>query len=167
VGQQDAYGKNEQDASTSSATVLLQSDQLPKSGRAQTSRRVRRRTPGGTAGDPGRRCRADRDQPPTGDIFTWTGCRKTVCWLSITPARPAEPVVPGLVDRSLPPRQHEFAARLLVRAITEAPTDAVAGSLATGYREGRRIGELRRPSGRRSAKRRRSSERSTMPATNH
>jgi len=57
------------------------------------------------------------------------------------------------LDLNLPPRQYEFATRLLVRAITDAPTDAITGSMATAYREGKRIGELRRHPGRRSAKR--------------
>lgn len=57
------------------------------------------------------------------------------------------------LDLTVPPRQYEFATRLLVQAIINAPTDAIAGSLSTAYHEGRRIGELRRPAGRRSAKR--------------
>jgi len=69
--------------------------------------------------------------------------------------RPAKRYRAGEVtlELTLPPRQYEFATGLLVRAITDAPTDAITGSLSTAYREGRRIGELRRPAGRRSAKR--------------
>ena len=52
------------------------------------------------------------------------------------------------LDLSLPARQYEFAARLLAQAIEAAPGDAVASSLATARQEGRRLGELRRTTGR-------------------
>lgn len=61
------------------------------------------------------------------------------------------------LDLSLPPRQYEFAARLLAHGIEADPRDAVASSLAVARREGRRIGELRKGVGR-AAKRRRAED---------
>jgi len=59
------------------------------------------------------------------------------------------------LDLSVPPRHYEFAARLLAKAISEQPTDAVAGSLEVAYAEGKRVGALRKPPGRLGAKRNR------------
>jgi len=53
------------------------------------------------------------------------------------------------LDLSLPPRQYEFAARLLAQAIEADPHDAVTSAHAVARREGRRIGELRRTPSRR------------------
>lgn len=72
--------------------------------------------------------------------------------------RPAKRYVAAEIelDLSVPPRHYEFAARLLAQAITAAPTDAVTGSMAVARTEGERVGALRRPAGRASAKRNRS-----------
>jgi predicted ArsR family transcriptional regulator len=51
------------------------------------------------------------------------------------------------LDLNLPPRQYEFAARVLARAIVDDPRDAEASSLRVAREEGRRIGELRRTVG--------------------
>jgi predicted ArsR family transcriptional regulator len=59
------------------------------------------------------------------------------------------------LDLTLPPRHYEFAARLLAQAITDSPADAVSGSLRVAYDEGVRVGALRRPAGRSTAKRNR------------
>jgi predicted ArsR family transcriptional regulator len=71
--------------------------------------------------------------------------------------RPAKRYLAGDIelDLTLPPRHYELATRVLARAITEAPTNAVAGSLRSANDEGLRVGALRRPVGRPSAKRQR------------
>lgn len=56
------------------------------------------------------------------------------------------------VELSVPARHYVFAARLLARAVSEQPTDAVAASYDAARDEGRRIGESRRPT---AARRRR------------
>jgi predicted ArsR family transcriptional regulator len=48
------------------------------------------------------------------------------------------------LDLSVPPRQYEFVARLLARAIVDDPHDAEASSLRVAREEGRRVGALRR-----------------------
>ena len=57
------------------------------------------------------------------------------------------------LDLSVPPRDYEFAARLLAQGIVCSPDDAVAGSVNVARDEGERIGSLRRPAGRPSPKR--------------
>jgi predicted ArsR family transcriptional regulator len=71
--------------------------------------------------------------------------------------RPAKRYVAADIelDLSVPPRHYEFAARLLAQAITSAPHDAVAGSREVAHAEGQRVGSLRRPAGRATAKRNR------------
>jgi predicted ArsR family transcriptional regulator len=56
------------------------------------------------------------------------------------------------IELTVPSRHYLFAARLLAQAITDSPEDARAGSYELARREGRRIGEQRRPSGRRRAR---------------
>jgi predicted ArsR family transcriptional regulator len=60
-----------------------------------------------------------------------------------------------VLDLSVPPRDYEFAARLLAQAITTDPTDAAAASREVAHAEGQRVGALRRPPGRSSSKRQR------------
>ncbi len=84
--------------------------------------------------------------------------------LSVTYARPDGRTGPGAgrpakrydarhaqVTLSVPPRRHDLVGRLLARAVAENPLDAAdrAGQLAED--EGRRMGELRRPTGRPSS----------------
>ena len=61
--------------------------------------------------------------------------------------RPAKRYRPAGVelDLTLPPRQYEFAARVLARAISADPNDAEVSALRVARDEGRRIGELRSP----------------------
>jgi predicted ArsR family transcriptional regulator len=69
--------------------------------------------------------------------------------------RPAKRYVAAAVelDLSVPPRHYDVAARLLAQAIKAHPKDAVAGSHVVAFAEGKRVGELRRPTGRGGAKR--------------
>jgi predicted ArsR family transcriptional regulator len=69
--------------------------------------------------------------------------------------RPAKRYAAAVVelDLSVPPRHYDVAARLLAKAITASPTDAVAGALEVARDEGQRIGAARRPPGRVSARR--------------
>lgn len=71
--------------------------------------------------------------------------------------RPAKRYLAAAIelDLTVPPRHYEFAARLLAQAISQQPQDAVAGSKAVAYAEGRRVGELRKPAGRAGSKGRR------------
>lgn len=71
--------------------------------------------------------------------------------------RPAKryAAAPVELDLTVPPRHYEFVARLLAQAISERPKDAIAGSMAVAYAEGRRAGELRKPAGRGGSKGRR------------
>jgi predicted ArsR family transcriptional regulator len=58
------------------------------------------------------------------------------------------------VELSVPARHYVFAARLLARAVSDRPDDAVSASYDVARGEGRRIGEAQRPtSGRISARR--------------
>jgi predicted ArsR family transcriptional regulator len=59
------------------------------------------------------------------------------------------------LDLSMPPRDYEFAARLLAQAIDTAPADAVAASRMVAHAEGQRVGALRRPPGRATSTRQR------------
>jgi predicted ArsR family transcriptional regulator len=59
------------------------------------------------------------------------------------------------LDLSVPPRDYEVAARLLAQAIATAPTDAMSASREVARAEGQRVGVLRRPPGRATAKRQR------------
>jgi predicted ArsR family transcriptional regulator len=55
------------------------------------------------------------------------------------------------VELSVPARHYVFAARLLARAVTDRPDDAVTASYDVARAEGRRIGESRRlPTNRRA-----------------
>lgn len=58
------------------------------------------------------------------------------------------------VELSVPARHYVFAARLLARAVSDRPEDAVAASYDVARAEGRRIGESRRPASGRLAGRR-------------
>jgi predicted ArsR family transcriptional regulator len=71
--------------------------------------------------------------------------------------RPAKRYVATEVEFGItvPPRDYEFAARLLAQAIAAAPNNAAAASLAVARAEGERVGTLRRPPGRPSTKRNR------------
>lgn len=71
--------------------------------------------------------------------------------------RPAKRYVAAPIefDLSVPPRHYDRVGRLLARAITESPRDAEAAARAMAYADGKRIGALRRASGRRSAARKR------------
>jgi predicted ArsR family transcriptional regulator len=57
------------------------------------------------------------------------------------------------VELSVPARHYVFAARLLARAVSDRPDDAVAASYDVARAEGRRIGQSRRPSGRQGERR--------------
>jgi predicted ArsR family transcriptional regulator len=69
--------------------------------------------------------------------------------------RPAKQyaAAPIELDLTVPPRHYVFAARLLAQAVKQDPSDAAAASMAVARAEGQRVGALRRPVGRSSAKR--------------
>jgi predicted ArsR family transcriptional regulator len=69
--------------------------------------------------------------------------------------RPAKryTAAPIELDLTVPPRHYGFAARLLAQAVSQDPTDAAAASMVVARTEGKRVGALRRPVGRASAKR--------------
>ncbi|HVT22892.1 MAG TPA: ArsR family transcriptional regulator [Mycobacteriales bacterium] len=56
------------------------------------------------------------------------------------------------VELSVPVRHYVFAARLLARAVSERPDDALTSSYDVARAEGRRIGESRRPPAARKAR---------------